>query len=248
MTDVSKWVVSSAIAVFVWSLTAQALQALPRMSIAQALPPPVGYPDRIEGAEQVNLEYADLVQRMQRRGMTLVQEDLIGSSRFELWGNRTNADYWLIVWSYDARLNKYYLDFSRFSSERVALNFFDCYYVKKLLQNCSNQPVGSNQSIEPSQFRSRYLFLVSDMRERNMTRVQDGQGGFYDTSIGKGENYRFELWGTNFNDEYWLFIWSADDYPSGPFSWITGFSTSREALDYFDCRYARKSLPVCPNP
>lgn len=69
----------------------------------------------------------------------------------------------------------------------------------------------------------------------------------YLTSEGSGGNYRYELWSSDHNGSYYLKIWSIKASPNSK-SYITtpSFDSSREALIYFDCNYAEKSLPECP--
>jgi hypothetical protein len=69
----------------------------------------------------------------------------------------------------------------------------------------------------------------------------------YLTSQGSGGDYRYELWSNDDNKSYYLKIWlrkaSAD---SDPYRITRSFDSSREALIYFDCNYAERSLPECP--
>ncbi|WP_414514487.1 hypothetical protein [Nostoc sp. PCC 9305] len=68
----------------------------------------------------------------------------------------------------------------------------------------------------------------------------------YLTSEGSGGNYRYELWSTDDNNNYYLKIWLYEPSPqSDPYTTTTTFSSSREALIYFDCNYANKNLPEC---
>lgn len=72
--------------------------------------------------------------------------------------------------------------------------------------------------------------------------VSNGSGG---TRRG---DYNYELWQTTDNHGYYLKIWQSQSYGNPEPSWITHhFESSREALDYFDCHYAGKSLQVCPS-
>lgn len=67
-------------------------------------------------------------------------------------------------------------------------------------------------------------------------------------SNGGGGDYKYQLWRTTDNTQYYLKIWSRKSDPNSQPSHITHhYSSSREALDDFDCDYARKSLPSCPN-
>ncbi|MBD2355158.1 hypothetical protein H6G41_11090 [Tolypothrix sp. FACHB-123] len=69
----------------------------------------------------------------------------------------------------------------------------------------------------------------------------------YLNSEGFGGNYRYELWSSDDNRSYYLKIWSKEASPNSK-SYITTptFESTREALIYFDCNYAEKSLPECP--
>ncbi|MEI1377664.1 hypothetical protein PQG02_11875 [Nostoc sp. UHCC 0926] len=69
----------------------------------------------------------------------------------------------------------------------------------------------------------------------------------YLTSQGGGGNYRYELWSTDDNSDYYLKIWSNEASPkSDAYSTTRGFTSTGEALIYFDCNYAERNLPECP--
>ncbi len=70
----------------------------------------------------------------------------------------------------------------------------------------------------------------------------------YQRGEGRGGDYLYELWSTDDGSRYYLKIWSDKADPKkDPSSQTGSFESSREALNYFDCNYARKSLPECPN-
>ncbi|MHC5596391.1 MAG: hypothetical protein ACYTXC_10625 [Nostoc sp.] len=63
----------------------------------------------------------------------------------------------------------------------------------------------------------------------------------YLTSNGSGGKYRYELWSTDHNNDYYLKIWLNEASPkSAPYSTIH-FTSSREALSYFDSLERRSS-------
>ncbi|MEH2437441.1 MAG: hypothetical protein V7K25_24945 [Nostoc sp.] len=69
----------------------------------------------------------------------------------------------------------------------------------------------------------------------------------YLTSQGSGGHYRYELWSTDDNSRYYLKVWSDQASPnSDRYTTTTTFPSTREALIYFDCNYAERSLPECP--
>ncbi|MBN3893412.1 MAG: hypothetical protein HWQ43_31320 [Nostoc sp. JL31] len=69
----------------------------------------------------------------------------------------------------------------------------------------------------------------------------------YLNSQGSGGNYRYELWSSDDNSHYYLKIWSSEASPnSDAYSTNGAFTSTREALIYFDCNYAERSLPECP--
>ncbi|MBD2513953.1 hypothetical protein H6G93_02830 [Nostoc sp. FACHB-973] len=69
----------------------------------------------------------------------------------------------------------------------------------------------------------------------------------YLNSQGSGGDYRYELWSSDDNSSYYLKIWLYEASPTSSPRTITGaFDSSREALIYFDCNYAERSLPECP--
>jgi hypothetical protein len=69
----------------------------------------------------------------------------------------------------------------------------------------------------------------------------------YLSSQGSGGNYRYELWSSDDNSGYYLKIWSDKASPtSSSYTTTRTFASSRDALIYFDCNYAERSLPECP--
>jgi hypothetical protein len=63
---------------------------------------------------------------------------------------------------------------------------------------------------------------------------------------GSGGQYSYELW-QNTDNEYYVKVWNRDSSTQEPPARVSrDFQSSREALDHFDCVYAEKSLPVCP--
>ncbi|WP_193914574.1 hypothetical protein [Desmonostoc muscorum] len=69
----------------------------------------------------------------------------------------------------------------------------------------------------------------------------------YLNSQGSGGDYRYELWSSDDNSSYYLKIWLYEASPtSSPRTTTGAFDSSREALIYFDCNYAERSLPECP--
>ncbi|MEH2027262.1 MAG: hypothetical protein V7K62_27500 [Nostoc sp.] len=69
----------------------------------------------------------------------------------------------------------------------------------------------------------------------------------YLTSQGSGGYYRYELWSTDDNSHYYLKIWQNEASPtSKSYSTTSSFTSTREALIYFDCNYAERNLPECP--
>ncbi|MDF5710665.1 MAG: hypothetical protein PUP90_24095 [Nostoc sp. S4] len=69
----------------------------------------------------------------------------------------------------------------------------------------------------------------------------------YLNSQGGGGDYRYELWSSDDNSNYYLKIWLNEASPtSSPYTTTREFDSTREALIYFDCNYAKRSLPECP--
>ncbi|MFW9262814.1 hypothetical protein [Nostoc sp. CALU 546] len=69
----------------------------------------------------------------------------------------------------------------------------------------------------------------------------------YLNSQGSGGDYRYELWSSDDNSSYYLKVWLYEASPdSSAYSTTRSFDSSREALIYFDCNYAERSLPECP--
>ncbi|MBE8970237.1 hypothetical protein IQ277_29715 [Nostocales cyanobacterium LEGE 12452] len=68
----------------------------------------------------------------------------------------------------------------------------------------------------------------------------------YLTSEGSGGNYRYELWSSDDNNYYYLKVWLYEaTTESDPYPTTVTFTSSREALIYFDCNFAEKNLPEC---
>ncbi|HLO86382.1 MAG TPA: hypothetical protein VK203_15485 [Nostocaceae cyanobacterium] len=69
----------------------------------------------------------------------------------------------------------------------------------------------------------------------------------YLSSEGSGGRYYYQLWSSDDSSYYYLKIWLLEQDPkSRPYTQTRSFRSSSEALDYFDCNYADKSLPNCP--
>lgn len=70
----------------------------------------------------------------------------------------------------------------------------------------------------------------------------------YLNSQGSGGDPRYELWSTDDNSYYYFKIWSSEVSPNSEAYYTSrAFTSTREALIYFDCKYAKKNLPECPN-
>ncbi|MBN3883246.1 MAG: hypothetical protein V7K64_18430 [Nostoc sp.] len=70
----------------------------------------------------------------------------------------------------------------------------------------------------------------------------------YLTSQGSGGDYRYELWSSDDNSHYYLKVWSSEaSQNSNSYTTTRAFTSTREALIYFDCKYARRNLPECQN-
>ncbi|MEH2258907.1 hypothetical protein [Nostoc sp.] len=68
----------------------------------------------------------------------------------------------------------------------------------------------------------------------------------YLNSQGSGGHSRYELWSTDDNSHYYLKIWSSEASPNSEAYYTSGaFTSTREALIYFDCNYAEKNLSEC---
>ncbi len=67
-----------------------------------------------------------------------------------------------------------------------------------------------------------------------------GSGGYYDKNTSRAYRYEYEVWSNDNNTVYTLKVWDSQNYPNGsPYSFHS-FRSAGEALDYFDCTYARK--------
>jgi hypothetical protein len=68
----------------------------------------------------------------------------------------------------------------------------------------------------------------------------------YLKSQGTGGDYRYELWSSDDNKSYYLKIWRREADPeSDSYGVSRYFDSTREALIYFDCNYAKRNLPEC---
>ena len=70
--------------------------------------------------------------------------------------------------------------------------------------------------------------------------ANSGSGGYYDKSTHQSHRYEYEVWSDDSNAIYTLKVWDSQDYPNGSPHALSSFKSAREALDYFDCYYARK--------
>jgi hypothetical protein len=95
---------------------------------------------------------------------------------------------------------------------------------------------GSRESPTPVLRSAQPLIATGDYL------VNEGRGG-YTNSAGQAQDFYYEVWSAN--NRYILKVWPIQNYPKGSYT-THSFRSSGEALDYFDCNYARKSLPACP--
>lgn len=90
--------------------------------------------------------------------------------------------------------------------------------------------------------RAATTFLLTTATILTMSNVARAD---YLVSNGGGGDYNYQLWTDEDNTHYYLKIWSRKaDSSSGP-STTGDFESTRDALNYFDCSYAQKDLPVC---
>ncbi|MGM3305533.1 hypothetical protein ACSQ6I_05990 [Anabaena sp. WFMT] len=86
------------------------------------------------------------------------------------------------------------------------------------------------------------ILTISTLLSVSKTALAD-----YLRSEGRGGDYLYELWSTDDGSNYYLKIWNDKEDPKkDPSSQTGSFESSGEALNYFDCYYANKSLPECP--
>lgn len=74
--------------------------------------------------------------------------------------------------------------------------------------------------------------------------MSEGKGGY--TGWNGGAYYHYQVWVNGTNTQFLLKIWNDADFPQAAPITTRAFASGRDALDYFDCYYAQKSLPVCP--
>jgi hypothetical protein len=78
--------------------------------------------------------------------------------------------------------------------------------------------------------------------------VNEGKGGYYDKEKGEAFDFNYEIWQDKKGTRFTLKVWESKNYPDGsPYRPHPTFRSAREALDHFDCRYARKAIAACPN-
>ena len=70
--------------------------------------------------------------------------------------------------------------------------------------------------------------------------ANSGSGGYYDKRTSQSYRYEYEVWANDNNTAYTLKVWDSQDYPNGSTDRSRSFESARQALDYFDCHYARK--------
>ncbi|WP_016950353.1 hypothetical protein [Anabaena sp. PCC 7108] len=86
------------------------------------------------------------------------------------------------------------------------------------------------------------ILAISTLLSISKTALAD-----YLRSEGFGGEYRYELWSSDDSSDYYLKIWDKDeDTQKNKYYKTRSFKSSREALIYFDCNYARNSSPECP--
>jgi|SRR5579883_2684237 hypothetical protein len=92
---------------------------------------------------------------------------------------------------------------------------------------------------------SLYLLTTVAMVTAATTAMADSLVGNGSGGDSRGD-YSYELWQTTNSTGYYLKIWKRTNKQQEPILVTPSFESSRKALDYFDCYYAGKSLPVCP--
>jgi len=91
-----------------------------------------------------------------------------------------------------------------------------------------------------------YFLTTATILTASTTAMADSLVGNGSGGDSRGD-YTYELWQTANNNGYYLKIWKRETNIQGEMlSPNPSFESSRKALDYFDCNYAGKSLPVCP--
>ncbi len=86
---------------------------------------------------------------------------------------------------------------------------------------------------------------TSSSGEANLTKVGDGKGGYVERGV--AFDYAYELWTNAKNSQYILKVWQLKGSQRMQQLESRSFNSSRQALDYFDCRYSKKR-EVCNLP
>ncbi|MBW4505700.1 MAG: hypothetical protein KME64_04210 [Scytonematopsis contorta HA4267-MV1] len=94
------------------------------------------------------------------------------------------------------------------------------------------------------------LNIVKLLLLTTMAVVATSTAALADSLVGNGGggDYKYQLWRSTDGSSYYLKIWTRESNPNTESSLSTthSFQSSRDALEYFDCNYAGRSLPSCP--
>lgn len=89
--------------------------------------------------------------------------------------------------------------------------------------------------------------LISQSRQPDFL-VSEGRGGYIDPNRGIAFDFYYKLFQKSSNSRYELQVWRLEGY-SDQSGYIVRrqFSSSGEALDYFDCVFGAKNIKACPS-
>lgn len=131
-----------------------------------------------------------------------------------------------------------------------ALADSDCYMTTSSGQKIELKGMCGNSSAKSKPARSsRSQPATHSTRQTassNEFLVQEGRGGYENSQTGIGADYQYQVWTNSMNTYYTLKVWRLENYPNGSLLASHSFRSGREALDYFDCNYAKKRISTCP--
>lgn len=87
--------------------------------------------------------------------------------------------------------------------------------------------------------------LISQVSQNDFM-VAEGRGGYINPANQAPIDFYYKLFQKSSNSWYELYVWTLDGYENkSGFIFRQQFPTSRQALDYFDCKFGNKAIFNC---
>jgi hypothetical protein len=115
--------------------------------------------------------------------------------------------------------------------------------VINLTQVCTDGATAASSisTSDAASYQSTPQSTSQSKTDQNKELVYEGQGGYYNSSQGKAFDYKYQIWKDKSTGRFTLKVWKTEEYPDGSVTFERStFSSAREALDYFDCKYGGK--------